>query len=193
MKPYLAAYLRDRDLQGFREVLEQFTRPSYGHVRRVLMNAFGVLVPAMMEQFPSLTEREMWELAIDRIAALDIPADLDELEGRQQRERFRAFLANFVTMTDKTPAILRPGFRENLHAIQRNFPALGVDEMRAMTLAEFDPDSQFIPGPHFDNGPLMPPPPADEMSPRIPRESPSVGAPPQPSAAPRAPRSGECS
>jgi hypothetical protein len=76
MKSYVAAYLRDRDLRGFREILLEFTRPSFGHVRRVLTNVFGVLVPAMMERFPSLTEREMWELAVQRIAELEFPAEL---------------------------------------------------------------------------------------------------------------------
>jgi len=76
MKSYVAAYLRDRDLRGFCEILLEFTRPSFGHVQRVLMNAFAVLVPAMMGRFPSLTEREMWEMAMGRVAELDIPAEL---------------------------------------------------------------------------------------------------------------------
>ena len=182
MKPYLAAYLRDRDLEGFREALEQFTRPSYGHVRRVLMNVFGVLIPAMMERFPALTEREMWTMAIDRIADLDIPADLDELRRREQRERFRAFLRDFAALSSKTPTILRPGFLENLPALRRQFPAITVGEMRAMAEQAFEPDTEFVPGPDFGNGPLMEPPPADVMTPRLnsPTASPRAAGLPRP-------------
>ena len=132
-------------------------------------------------------------MAIDRIAALDIPADLDELRRREQRECFRAFLRDFAALSSKTPTILRPGFLENLPTLRQQFPAITVEEMRAMAEQAFEPDTEFVPGPDFDNGPLMEPPPADEMSPRIPRASPSAASPPQPSAAPRPPRSEGCS
>jgi hypothetical protein len=197
MKAYLAAYLRDRDLRGFREVLEQFTRPSYGHVRRVLMNVFGVLIPAMMEQFPSLTEREMWEMAMDRIADLDIPADLDELEGRRQRDRFRALLRDFAAQGRETPTIPRPGILENLPAFRRQFPAITVEEMRAMAEAAFGPDTVFeLAEPMEKIAPVtLPPELEDVISPPLNSRtaSPRAAALLRRYVGPLAPRSGGCS
>jgi hypothetical protein len=76
MKPYLAQYLRSRDLEGFRAILEKFVSPLRGDTRRVVLRSIELMLPAAGRQFPSLSESEMLQMAIERVADLDIPAEL---------------------------------------------------------------------------------------------------------------------
>jgi hypothetical protein len=76
MKPYLAEYLRERDLHEFRSILKMFTSPQKGDCRRVVLRCIEMALPNIQHQVPSLTEREMLIMAIDEVAGLDLPAEL---------------------------------------------------------------------------------------------------------------------
>lgn len=76
MEPYLAQYLRSHDLADFQEILEHMVRPRLGDTRRVVLRSIELMLPAAGQQFPSLSKREMLQMAIERVADLDIPAEL---------------------------------------------------------------------------------------------------------------------
>jgi hypothetical protein len=87
MKPYLAQYLRSRDLYAYECFLRDLSRAS-GAREWIVRTTVQIFIRQLTQQFPSLTEGELRGVAHDRVAGLQHipeeymprpdPADPDE-------------------------------------------------------------------------------------------------------------------
>lgn len=191
MKPHLEQALRDHDERLLEKLLDQLTSPGLYACRRVVLSAVEILMPRLATFTPTLSEDFIRRRAMERAAAADLPADLDEIDGQRQRREFRDFLAWFVAETQPCPTILRPGLLENLPSLRARWPAILEADMRAMAEEAFGEDSTFelyLPEPEPCEAPLV-----AELSPNCPKPSPSAAALLRRYAEPPAPRSGGCS
>jgi hypothetical protein len=77
MKPYLAEYLRSRDLDRYDCLLRELTRSSSNPCKRIVRSTVEILMPIMLRDawFPSLSEAEMRRIAYDLVTGLDIPEE----------------------------------------------------------------------------------------------------------------------
>jgi hypothetical protein len=70
MKPYLAEYLRSRDLHHYEQILVCLTTSTPNPCKRLIRSTLEMLMPRLREWYPSLSAEEMRRAAYARLADL---------------------------------------------------------------------------------------------------------------------------
>jgi hypothetical protein len=76
MKPYLAQYLRSRDVERYESFLRAYASSTSLSCRRVLTHGVEILLPSLRQWYPSLSDDEFRRVTYDFAVGLDVPDEL---------------------------------------------------------------------------------------------------------------------